>query len=170
MDLETARELLLYNTWANRRLVGAVTHLDAEQFTRPLGGSFDSLQGTLTHMLWAEWLWLERWQGRSPMEVFSAEAFPSVGSLEARWSPIQAAQEAFIGKLSAEQLQRVVRYKNRKGETWEYPLWRQVHHALNHSTYHRGQLIHMLRILGAQPVSTDFLVFWDEAGAQTAKT
>ncbi len=166
MNLETARELLDYNSWANKRLLGAVARLDSDQFMRALGGSFGSLQGTLTHMLWAEWLWLERWQGHSPMDVFSPDAFRSVEGLEARWSQIQAAQATFMRTLSPGQLQRVVRYTNRKGETWEYPLWRQVHHAFNHSTYHRGQLAHMLRVLGAQPASTDFLVFWDEEAAR----
>ncbi len=162
MDPEVAGELLDYSSWANKRLLGAVAQLDSDQFMRALGGSFGSLQGTLTHMLWAEWLWLERWQGRSPMEVFSPATFPSVDSLEARWNQVQSAQEAFLSTLAPDQLQRVVRYTNRKGETWEYPLWRQIHHAFNHSTYHRGQLTHMLRALGVRPVSTDFLVFRDE--------
>ncbi len=43
-----------------------------------------------------------------------------------------------------------------EGEVWEYPLWRQI--------YHRGQVTNMLRVLGAQPAATDFLVFWDEGG------
>ena len=27
---------------------------------------------------------------------------------------------------------------NLKGETWGYPLWRQMYRAVHHSTYHRG--------------------------------
>jgi uncharacterized damage-inducible protein DinB len=37
-----------------------------------------------------------------------------------------------------------------------------IHHVVNHSTYHRGQVTNMLRLLGAQPATTDFLEFWDE--------
>jgi uncharacterized damage-inducible protein DinB len=164
MNADMAQELLRYNTWANERLLDNVAGLDSSQFTRVLGGSFPSVQATLTHVLWAEWLWLERWQDRSPKQVFAPEEFPAVADLRARWSEIQAAQEAFIGSLTADQLQRVGRYTNRKGEVWEYALWRQVHHLFNHSTYHRGQVTNMLRLLGAQPAPTDFLVFWDEAG------
>jgi uncharacterized damage-inducible protein DinB len=75
---------------------------------------------------------------------------------------VQAGQRAFVTSLSDERLQRIGRYTNRKGETWEYALWRQLHHAFNHSTYHRGQVTNMLRLLGARPVATDFLVYWDE--------
>lgn len=164
MDLDTARELLRYNTWANTRVLDAVAALDPGQFTRALGGSYPSVQATLTHILWAEWLWLERWQGRSPQELFAPEEFASVSALRARWGPIQAAQQAFGESLTPGQLERVLRYTNRKGEVWEYALWRMLHHLCNHSTYHRGQVTNMLRLLGAQPPATDFLVFQDEGG------
>ena len=35
-------------------------------------------------------------------------------------------------------------------------------HLFNHSTYHRGQVTSMLRLLGTPPATTDFLEFWDE--------
>ena len=162
MEPATAQELLTYNTWANNRVLVSVAALDTEQFTRDLGGSYPSLQATLTHMLWAEWLWLERWNGGSPKELLNPEDFPSLPALRSRWSPIQESQEAFGKSLTVAQLQRVLRYTNRKGEQWEYALWRMIHHLCNHSTYHRGQLTNMLRLLGAQPVATDFLVWWDE--------
>lgn len=37
-----------------------------------------------------------------------------------------------------------------------------MYHLVNHSSYHRGQVITMLRQLGAQVVPTDFLVYHDE--------
>jgi uncharacterized damage-inducible protein DinB len=107
-------------------------------------------------------VWLERWLGRSPKELWAPEEFPSVSHLRARWSPIQAAQKAFGESLTAEHLQRGLRYTNRQGETWEYALWRMLHHVCNHAAYHRGQVTNMLRLLDAQPVATDFLVFCDE--------
>lgn len=164
MEPVTAQELLRYNTWANKRVLDTVAVLDSGQFTRSLGGSYPSVQATLTHILWAEWVWLERWQGGSPQELFTPEEFPSLSALKARWSQVQASQEAFGASLTAEQLQQVLRYRNRKGEVWEYALWRMLYHLCNHSTYHRGQVTNMLRILGAEPVATDFLVLWDEGG------
>ena len=113
-------------------------------------------------MVWAEWVWLERWQDRSPKQLFASEEFPSVADVRARWVHIEAAQETFVASLTGEQLLRTGRYTNRQGEVWEYALWRQFHHLFNHSTYHRGQVTTMLRLLGAQPAVTDFLVFWDE--------
>lgn len=162
MKLEMAEELLSYNTWANRQMLDAVSRLDAAQFSRELGGSYPSIQATLTHMMWAEWLWLERWQDHSPKELFEPSEFPSVESVKERWQAVQAGQRAFLASLADDRLRRVGRYTNRRGETWQYVLWRQMQHLFNHSTYHRGQVTNMLRMLGAQPVATDYLVYWDE--------
>lgn len=64
--------------------------------------------------------------------------------------------------MTAEHLRSIVQYVNLQGQSWHYPLWRQMYHLVNHSTYHRGQIIMMLRQLRARPVATDFLVFHDE--------
>jgi uncharacterized damage-inducible protein DinB len=56
-------------------------------------------------------------------------------------------------------------YQNLKGETWRYPLWQQMHHVVNHSTYHRGQVVTMLRQLGAAAPATDLLVYYDQGGS-----
>jgi len=164
MNPGTVLELLRYNTWANTRLLDAVAALSPTQFMRTLGGSYPSIQATLAHLVWAEWLWLERWHGRSPQQPFAAGEFSSVIQLKARWSQVQAGQAAFVKTLSSEQLHQVVRYTNQRGEVWEYPLWRQIYHLVNHSSYHRGQATNLLRVLGAQPPITDFLVFCDEGG------
>jgi uncharacterized damage-inducible protein DinB len=165
MDLDTVRELFRYNTWANTQVLDRVEHLDPGRLVRAVGGSFPSVQATLTHILWAEWFWLERWQGSSPTTVFAPDEFPSLSSLRDRWAQVHTEQSRFLQSLDSERLQRVLRYTNLKGETWEYPLWQQIYHLLNHSSYHRGQVTTLLRLLDAQPRTTDYLNFCDEVGA-----
>jgi uncharacterized damage-inducible protein DinB len=74
----------------------------------------------------------------------------------------------FLESLTAEQLGSMVRYVNLAGQAWEYSLWRQLYHLVNHSSYHRGQVTTMLRQLGEPPVGTDFLVFHDELSGRYA--
>src|SRR4030095_9351025 len=126
MNLEVARELLAYNTWANGQMLEAVSRLDAAQFSRELGGSYPSIQATLTHILWAVVGWLARWQDQSPMQLFDPSESPSVESMKERWQSVQAGQRAFVASLTDDRLQRVGRYTNRKGETGEDVLSRQV--------------------------------------------
>lgn len=163
MNVDVVQELIRYNTWANTRLLESVSGLDADRFTRVLGGSYPSIQSTLVHMVWVEWLWLRRWQGQSPRELFAPADFPTVADVAARWTAVRAEQDAFARSLSPDDLQRVIRYTNREGETWEYTLWRMIEHLVNHSTYHRGQVTNMLRMLSLAPAPTDFLDFWDES-------
>jgi len=163
-DLQTVQKLFAYNTWANTRVLDTVDGLDQGQFTRALGGSYPSVQATLTHILWAEWLWLGRWRGESPQQVFSPEQFPSAVSIRTRWRQVQGEQRMFLESLTTDRLEEVVRYVNPRGETWAYPLWQQLYHLLGHSSYHRGQMTTLLRLLDVLPRTTDFLDFCDEIG------
>ena len=66
MNAEDIRNLFEYNAWANHRSLEAAAALTPEQFTRDLGSSFKSVRDTLAHIAAAEWIWLERFHGRSP--------------------------------------------------------------------------------------------------------
>jgi uncharacterized damage-inducible protein DinB len=54
---------------------------------------------------------------------------------------------------------RDVAYRTFKGEPFRHPLGVLLQHVYNHSTYHRGQVTMSLRILGAEPVGTDFVLY-----------
>ena len=66
MSPEEMRVLFDFNAWANQRALDAASALTPEQFTRALGSSFSSVRDTLVHICSGEWVWLERFEGRSP--------------------------------------------------------------------------------------------------------
>ena len=162
MELNHIRELYKYNRWANERTLAAAGQLDAEKFLRPMGNSFSSVRDTLAHILSGEWIWLERWLGRYPTALLSASDFPTVESLRGRWKTVQQDYDRFIQPLTAERLSESLEYLNRIGERYAYPLWQQMVHVVNHSTYHRGQVTTLLRQLSSEPAVTDFLAYYDE--------
>jgi uncharacterized damage-inducible protein DinB len=162
IDVADIQELFRYNQWANDRAFEVASGLTLEEFTRDLGNSYPSMRDTLTHIVWAEWIWLQRWKGTSPRQRFDPTEFSDVTPLKTRWVELKAEQRAFIESVTDERLGAVVEYVNLQGQTWRYALWRQMYHVVNHSTYHRGQLTTMLRQLALVPVNTDFLVFQDE--------
>jgi uncharacterized damage-inducible protein DinB len=167
MNVADIQELYRYNQWANDRVLEAAAGLSVQDFTKDLGSSYPSVRDTLTHIVWAEWIWLERWKGIFPRRVFDATEFPDVDTLKSRWSEHNTEQRAFIDAVTADRLAAVLAYVNLRGQTWKYALWRQMYHVVNHSSYHRGQLTTMLRQLKAVPVTTDFLVFHDELGVRS---
>ncbi len=162
MNVDDIQTLLAYNQWANRRLLAAVRPLDPRDFPRDLGASHGSVQGTLVHILWGEWLWLRRWRGESPRRVFAAAEFPSVDALASCWEEVERDQDAFVAGLTEQRLAARVAYENLEGVRWEYPLAQMMQHLVNHSAYHRGQVVTLLRQLRQKPPATDFLIFLDE--------
>jgi uncharacterized damage-inducible protein DinB len=162
MTADDIRELYQYDRWANHRITSACRALDAQALTRNLGSSFGSIRDTLVHTSWAEWIWLERWQGRSPKQPAAFNDFPDVGAIEKRWSEIERGQQSFIAGVTDASLAQRIAYENLSNQRWEYSLGQMMQHVANHSTYHRGQVVTMLRQLGAKAVNTDLLVYLDE--------
>jgi uncharacterized damage-inducible protein DinB len=164
MQLDGIREMYNYNHWANQRVLSSVTPLTDEMFTRNMGNSFGSVRDTLAHILGAEWIWLERWLGRSPKALLNASDFPTLPALQQHWATVRDDQNQYIQTLVPDRLQNEVSYTNTRGEHYSYALWRQMVHVVNHSSYHRGQITTLLRQIGAEPVSTDLLDYYDQTG------
>ena len=162
MELNNIRQLYDYNRWAGRRTLAVASRLANDDFIRPTGNSFSSVRDTFAHILSAEWIWLERWQGRSPKALLDSADFPTVQSLESKWATVERDQMQFIQALTPQRLREELAYVNLGGQRNSYPLWQQLVHVVNHSSYHRGQITTLLRQLGAEAVSTDFLVYFDE--------
>jgi uncharacterized damage-inducible protein DinB len=156
------KELFDYAWWARDRQLEACAPLPREQFLRPLGGSFASLRDTLAHCLGVEWIWLERWRGRSPKALPSASEFPGLESIRERWLAVEVEMKGFLAGLDNETLGRSIECAGTRGNLWRQPLWRFILHLLNHQSYHRGQVTNYLRRLGVNPPRVDFLAAHDE--------
>jgi len=162
MTASDIARLYAYNRWANARTLGAAETLGPEQLNRDLGSSFPSVQATLVHMLGAEWIWLQRWNGSSPSAWPEQAAMRTVADLRAAWRAVEQGQLAVIAALT--DLDRRFAYRNLKGEAFDEPIGMTLQHVVNHSTYHRGQVTTMLRQLGATAIGTDYVTFFRENG------
>ncbi len=162
MTPKEIRALYEYDAWANGKLLQAAAALTDEQFTRGLGSSFSSVRDTLAHIMGAQWVWLERWQGRTPRGLPPAGEFRSLSSLGERWTEIEAKLLQFIARLKAKEIAAPRPYTTTEGKKFKNPLWQQLQHVVNHGTYHRGQVTTMLRQLETKSPSTDLIVFYRE--------
>jgi uncharacterized damage-inducible protein DinB len=140
----------------------AASALTAEQFVQPMGSSFSSVRDTLAHIYGAEWIWLERFQGRSPSSLPDTTQFKDIASLGELWSEHEARLLSFVRGLTQTDLDRVFEYKTLKFGVYRNPLWQSMQHLANHGSYHRGQVTTLLRQLGAQPILTDLMHFYRE--------
>jgi uncharacterized damage-inducible protein DinB len=162
LSASTACDLLLYTLWADRQVLYSVRQVGAEDLTRDAGISFGSILGTLAHILGAERMWLSRFSGTPLDRVPSIEDFPTLLAWIAGWEETAAGLEAFLAGLSDEQLAAAVTWTNTRGETFTRPLWQPVMHLVNHSTYHRGQIVSLLRQMGYPVPTTDLIYYFLE--------
>jgi uncharacterized damage-inducible protein DinB len=158
------KELILqfsvYNIWANQLLFDTILQLPEEKQTQTVASSFDSLQKTVLHMLDAESMWWQRMKLSErvirPSENFSGnfrDVSENLLQQNRQWNEwVMNAQEHM--------LQHVFIYQNTKKEQFKQPVYQMLLHMFNHGSYHRGQLVTMLRQLGVEKIpATDFIVW-----------
>jgi uncharacterized damage-inducible protein DinB len=159
------RTLFQYNLWADLRILNLCSSLTSEQFTRNLGSSFSSVRDTLAHLYGAEWVWNERIEGRFPAALVSGSTFADLKSVAAKLEEMDRFFIAYVSKLTQADLDRVMVYKVFSGQEFSNPLWQSLQQLTNHASYHRGQIVTMLRQLGVKPVSTDLIAYYREQAA-----
>jgi uncharacterized damage-inducible protein DinB len=162
------RELLLYMLWADRMTLKALREVRPEDLTRDAGISFRSMLGTMAHMLGAQRLWLSRFSGNPLGRVPAIDDFPDLPAWIQGWEETAAGMEAFLAGLTDDQLSTLLTWTTTRGETFSRPLWQPVIHLVNHTTYHRGQVVSLLRQMGYRPPSTDLVYYFIERAAPAA--
>ena len=164
MTIAEVRHLFTYTEWANARVLAAAAKLPAEELLRDVHISHKSILGTLLHIAGADWLWLERWHGNSPVgqDVWAGWTPDDARSLQQvreKWQPVMRRRNEYLEGLSDADLNRELGYRRFTGEPYSLPLVQQMQHVVNHSTLHRGQVVGMIRQLGIAPPPTDLLFY-----------
>jgi uncharacterized damage-inducible protein DinB len=157
---EDLGRLLEYTVWANHRVMRVAATLSVDDFKRDLGSSHGGVRGTLAHTMGAEWIWLERFKGVSPTRGLDESEFADIVALRDRWTLIEEHRADWFRSLREADAAAPVEFRTLAGVAYRTPLWQLLQHVANHSSYHRGQVVTMLRQLGARTVSTDLLL-WD---------
>jgi uncharacterized damage-inducible protein DinB len=168
MELSRAKELIDYHYWARDRLLDSVAVLDGEQLRRDLGSSFPSVRDTLVHLCLTEWIWHERWSGRSPAAPpRSASEFTDLAQIRELWREHELQIRSFVDALTGADMPRAIEYRLMSGQPGRSSFAEMIAHVVNHGTYHRGQITTMLRQLEAPPAkNTDLITFFRERAAE----
>ena len=164
MDLTDVKHLFDYTKWANDLAMEAAGKLPHDQLCRDFGISHKSIFGTLLHMAGAEWIWLERWNGRSPAKAeawsqWTTESCADLPTLKERWNGVVHNRNGYVSQLADSSLTEELAFKLLSGDPSSMRLVHQMQHVVNHSTMHRGQVVGMIRQLGIDPPSTDLIFY-----------
>ncbi len=150
-----------YNAWANKRVTDALLKLDDGLVDREIVSSFSSARDTVCHTLGAEYIWLQRLQLAEHPVWLGSGYDGTFAEACAFWTKVSADLVHFVAKQFDDRaLQHVVQYYDRAKVAHKTPVNEVLHHVFNHSTYHRGQLVTMIRQCGATQIpGTDFIAF-----------
>jgi uncharacterized damage-inducible protein DinB len=152
MAIDLVRELYDYHRWANRRLFDVAAGLGEDAVGRDVGPQFSypTIRRMFAHLYGADALWLARWNETSLGAIPGAD-IQSLVDLRSRWDPLEQEQRAFVERLSAADLDRVIEYKNTQGQAFRVPLGPLLLHVANHATHHRSEVATMLTMVSGSP-------------------
>jgi uncharacterized damage-inducible protein DinB len=165
IDPAYVRRMARYNRWQNQNLFGVADRLSDEERRRERGAFFGSIHKTLSHLMWADQIWMSR---LTDMPVPKG-GIPESVSLYPEWEPLRNARVALDDRIIgwAERLDEaslagdLTWYSAVAKRELGKPKWLLVTHMFNHQTHHRGQVHCMLTQAGGKPHDTD-LAFMPE--------
>jgi uncharacterized damage-inducible protein DinB len=153
-------QLAAYNSWANQKLIPCILALPEEKWQQTIPSSFDSFEKTLLHMWDAESNWWQRLKLQENIIPPSANFKGSMRELTSALQHQNKLWETWIGNASPAALEHVFMYQNSKREPFKMQVVQMLVHVFNHGTYHRGQLVTMLRQIGVDKIPmTDFAIW-----------
>ncbi|MGH7520498.1 MAG: DinB family protein [Gemmatimonadales bacterium] len=142
----------------------AVAQLPDEQYFRDLKSSYGGVHGTLAHIVWAEQLWLHRWLGKPNPAVPQGADLKSLAEVRSRWEAVEAERGAFLAGFGEQRLEETRLVKPSSGGEYIHTYRQMFRHFISHSSYHRGQIVTLLRQLGSKPPSTDLILYYRRRG------
>lgn len=151
------RRYTAYNHWANQQLADWLRTAAEEDLDREIESSFSSLKETVLHIWSAEYLWLQIVKDESTENNPAKHFKGSKEDLLKGWLQASENFSKHLKSMSLADLQ--AKRPNSRGDGYTV-IADMIHHCMNHSTYHRGQLITMGRQAGLDsPPRTDFIYY-----------
>jgi len=161
MLTELIYPLAHYNLWANERIIKQLQTLSEEQLQREIVSSFSSVVKTVAHVHGAEDVWRQRLHKIQPAHFYKLSDDANAQDELNKWMNATKGLANTILFYDEEQLGETIHYFNIKGEAFGAFRWQMIQHAINHSSYHRGQLVTMMRQLGMTEIpSTDLINYY----------
>ena len=169
--LDHYRLMAKYNRWLNERLYAACESLTDAERKRDRGAFFGSIHQTLTHLVLADKMWLQRFalQGVAFPALtpgllhlpagadYTSALYPDWLDLKHNRALLDAAIDAWLAEMIPTFLLAPMMYTNTQGVAREHQAWQELSQLFNHQTHHRGQVTTLLTQAGVTVGVTDLI-------------
>ena len=113
----------------------------------------DKTISLINHTLNAQQVWNSRISGEKAFEVWQINPFENLQEINHQnfQNSIQIVENS--------DFDQKIEYQNSKGTKFENSIFEMLFQAINHSTYHRGQINSLLKQTGIEPLFTDYIFY-----------
>jgi uncharacterized damage-inducible protein DinB len=170
----STRQLFLsdlhYSAWANHRMLDSCAAFTAEELEQDLRLSHRNILSTLQHICDAEKVWLDCLTTTASGGTWILPPGPApkltLDDLAQKWPELWQGYEKWLDELQnvASELEEQLSVKIPDGRLPRFQRWQILSHVLDHSQFHRGQVIAMIRILGHTPPAINRGDYWLAGG------
>ncbi|HEY5463700.1 MAG TPA: DinB family protein [Hanamia sp.] len=149
-----------YNLWANTILLGRIAQLPGEIVHKEMGSSFGSIYKTFVHLMEVESVWWQRLKLQEHVQMPEKDTDENLEVLSKKLLTLSKQWSDWVQDANEKNIEHVFGYYNSKKEFFKQPVYEVLMHVFNHQTYHRGQIVTMMRQNGVDKIpATDFIAF-----------
>ena len=160
MTTEYFRQLAGYNEWANKRIYEACAALPEDAYYASRPAFFDSIHGTLNHILLGDRIWLDRLTGVATGPIaLDAILCETRDALSAARAAEDTRIAAVVESVDDDRLDEKLAYRTSRDEPFTTPIRFVLANLFNHQTHHRGQVHGMLSQTTVAPPPLDLIVY-----------
>jgi len=159
ISVDYVRMMARYNAWQNGAIYGVAGGLSDKERRLDRGAFFGSIHATLSHLVWADTIWMSRFWDIDPppggIET-SANYYSDWDRMAAARADLDAVIRDWAQKVDPNWLTgELTWYSTVSGGMTTRSTALLVAHFFNHQTHHRGQVHAMLTAAGAKTEATD---------------
>lgn len=107
----------------------------------------------INHTLNAQQVWNSRILNEKSFEVWQINSFEKLEEIN------NQNFQTSIQIIENSDFDQRIEYQNSKGSKFENTIFEILFQAINHSTYHRGQINSLLKQSGIEPILTDYIFY-----------
>jgi len=159
MDIETIKLLARYSSATTETMNGIIATLSDQEWKKPFGGYYPSVQSICNHLYITDFNWLKRFGNIREFAYTKLALFAPSYTLDSRafdsieqYLEMRKELDAIFIKLSEELLQldfgKTLKWINFRGEDQARNFGGIILHMFNHQTHHRGMISLYLEFLG----------------------
>ena len=150
-------KLLEYNQFLNRKYLETISKLSWEEVIKDRSASFPSLRDIFLHVLAVTDGYINYViEGKMNFPNLDFNEFDSIEKITTYLEQVEANVNAYLSKVTPEELSRNIEAKRRDGSTLEIPVEQMLLDLFQEDTHHRGEFIALLWQLDVEPPHMGF--------------